>query len=168
MKFLYRNLLGIIFLGISSLTFSSSLCIIVTQHDNMVSSLRDTTYLIENGIMDILYDAGHIVSNVAPNINGENASALKIAVESGKNGYLTYAVHIIIYYQATTSNPTGVILEDIKSVDIEIVRTHDGSFVYEEKNIVPMKNNGETDVKAIERFSKQLGLNIQDVLSGNF
>lgn len=168
MKFLFYNLLVIIFLGVSSLGFSSSVCILVTQHDDKVSVLKETTYLIESGIMDTLYDAGYIVSDIPTNINGENTSALKIAIESGKSGYLAYVIHIIIYYQTTMpDDPARVILEEIQGIDWEIVRIHDASFIYGEKNIVPMKNVGEGDVYAIERLAKQLGADIQNALSGN-
>lgn len=168
MKILFRNLLVIFFLGISSFAFSSSVAIFMAQHDDGVETLRETTYLIESEIVNILYDAGYIVSSVPTSINEENESALKTAIESAKNGYMTYAVYIIIYYKTTDSpDIADIVFEDIKSVDFKIIRIQDASFVYEKINIVPTKNNGEGDMSAIQRFSTQLGFDIQDALYRN-
>jgi len=168
MKVLFRNLLVIFFLGISSKAFSSSVVILMTQHDDEIDTLKEATHLIESGVANILYDAGYIISSMPASINGENEAALKIAIENAKNGYMAYTVQIIVYYEAKNpENPAGVIFEDIQSVDWKVVRTQDGSLVYE-KNIIPTKNSGEGDINAITRFSGLLGSDIQHVLYGNF
>lgn len=169
MKGLFRNLVVIFVLGISAFSFSSSVAILMGQHDDEIDTLRETTYLVEKGVVDILYDAGYIISSMPTIINGENDEALEKAVESAKNGYMEYVLHIIVYYITTDPvNSDGVIFKDIEGVDIKIVRTYDASLVYEEKNMIPIKNAGAADISAINRFSRQLGLDIQRILYENF
>lgn len=167
-KFLLQKIVVFFFMGVSSLAFSSSVSILMSQYDNSVSTPRKTTYLIENGIMDVLYDSGVIVSSVPVNINTKNEVALNIAIQDAKNGYFMYAVHVSVYYKSGLSNnPKKILLEDIKSIDWEIVRISDKSFVYEEKNILPLKYQDESDILVINRFAKDLGIKIQNVLNEN-
>ncbi|WP_314848568.1 hypothetical protein, partial [Treponema lecithinolyticum] len=61
-------------------------------------------------------------------------------------------------------NPAGVIFDDIKSIEWRIVRLKNAGIIADKKNIVPVKYEAETDVRALKRFAGELGSDIETAI----
>ncbi len=165
MKSLRTKIFVLIALCIGSYTYASSVVILMAQHDAQKDAVRETTYMLENGIMDILFEGGYIVSSLPSNVNLRIEANFKQSLSLAKEGYMSHVVFINVnYYENGTRYDETVTLDDIESIDYYIVRTSDSSTIFEKEGLEPSKIEGETDVMAIKRFSSELGAEIKSIL----
>ncbi len=165
MKSKFYTCLFIIILFIGTHVYGSSVVILMAQHDDDKEALRETTYLLENGIMDILFEGGYIVSSLPSNINIKVEANTKQSILRAKEGFMSYVVFVTVnYYSFGMEYDESITLDDIESINISIVRTSDSAIIHEVNNIEPQKNEGETDLLAVKRFSGELGFEIKNIL----
>ncbi len=164
MKSLCIKLLLIFTLSCTVCAFSPSASVVVqmAQHDSDRESLRESTFILENGVMDVFYESGFIVSSLPTTINKDIDTTLKESIAIAKAGYMSYVVYINVHYIPYGYETIETItLEDIDSVDWKIVSTSDMSVLGEGKTEAISKNEGETDFVAMKRFSNNLGADIK-------
>ena len=160
------GLFFLLFLCVPFYTFASSVSVFMCQNDSAVETLRETTFILESGILGILFDRGYIVSSEAGVQNPNDVNeAFKQALKNGKEGFFEYLVHVTVNYTTTVpENPAGGIFDDIKSIEWRIVRLKNAGVVADKKNIVPVKYEAETDVRALKRFAGELGSDIETAI----
>ncbi len=151
-----------IMLSVNIYSFAPSVVVQMLQHDVERDVERESTFLLENGVLDVMFDAGYIVSSLPITINKDVDSTLKETISVAKAGYMSYVVYVNVYYRdyGFTGDET-ISIEDIESVDWEIVSTKDYSVLSSGQMENIQKMAGENDLIAMKRFSNDLGIEIK-------
>lgn len=169
MKNVLRFFIIVFFLAVPAFLSAASVSVLMCQNNSDIETLRGTTVMIENGVLEILFDRGHIVSGSKAAIGDcdmreVGAQALKNSAE----GFFEFMVQIVVTYKksAMRENPAKIIFDDIDHVDLNLVRVRTGHDIYEKKNIVPVKSEHENDTQALKRFAQELGYAVANVIQG--
>ncbi len=143
---------------------SPSVVVQMAQHDTDREALRESTFILENGVLNAFFDAGYIVSSLPTTINKDMEETLVESVQVARDGYMSYVVFIDVFYR--TYGITGdetVTLDDIESIDWKIVSTRDLSVLSEGTADNAVRMEGESDFVAMKRFSNDLGVEIKKI-----
>jgi len=106
-----------------------------------------------------------IVQSISKSIEVSEGTIYPILRRLSKEGFFEYLVQVTVNYTTTVpENPAGVIFDDIKSIEWRIVRLKNAGVIADKKNIVPVKYEAETDVRALKRFAGELGSDIETAI----
>ncbi len=162
MKLLCIKIIMIVCICSGVFAASPSVVVQMAQHDEDRDSLRETTFILENGVLDVFFDAGYVVSSLPTSVNKDIAEILKDTTKIARAGYMNYVVYINVYFRDYDgSKDETITLDDIESVDWKVVHTKDMSVLGEGKTVKTEKMPGENDLLAMRRFSNELGAQIQ-------
>lgn len=168
MKNVLRFFIVLFFSIVPAALSASSVSILMCQKNSDVETLRGSTVLIENGVLEILFDRGHIVSSgeaALNDVNIQEASAL--ALKNSAEGFFEFMVRIIVSYKdKIPENPAKIVFDDIDHIDWSLVRVRTGRGIHEKKNIIPSKAGHENDTQALKRFAQELGYAVANVIQG--
>ncbi len=163
MKLLIAKMFCIVFISSALCAFAPSVVVQMAQHDTEREALRESTFILENGVLNVLFDAGYIVSSLPTAINTDIDANLKESIKLAKEGYMSYVVYINVYYHTYEGvYDETITVEDIDAIDWKIVKTSDMSVFSEGKASNVAKLEGESDYVAMQRFSNDLGSRIQE------
>lgn len=95
--------------------FAKQLSIQVIQHDGLKEDVSDSSFIVEDEVMNGLFDKGYIVTNSPASVSNSNAEDEKIfktGMKEASEGYSDYYVQISLFYTGSEEvNPmtTGLI-----------------------------------------------------------
>ncbi len=152
----------VLFFVFSTFAFAPSIAVQMAQHDIDRDTLRESTFILEDGILDTLFESGFIVSSLPISINKDTHSTQREIINQARLGYINYVVCIDVYYSSYgISAEEALTVTDIESIDWRIVNTSSLDVLSNGKILAPSKKSGETDVVAIKRFSNDVGVEIE-------
>lgn len=127
-----------------------SLSIQIIQNNPGQDKVWATSYLFEQNITDFFYDAGNIVSSSPVWISDtdeKNRGALKASLRENLQGGMEVLVRVELFYNTSdSSNPDGLLLENIKKVNWKAYYTSTGVQIFEGSAVpekTSKKNNNE-------------------------
>lgn len=114
---------------------------ILILQDDGTEKISEASRVFENQILNLIFDYGHIVTNEPISLYENCDTAINTGFNAAIDGYMDYFVTIKVEYnRENSSNPDGVLLSNIKSVNYEIKRVKDSKVIYKSEKIIP-KNN---------------------------
>ncbi|MBQ9207694.1 MAG: hypothetical protein IJ158_13415 [Treponema sp.] len=131
--------------------YARSLSIQIIQNNPGQEKIWATSYLFEQNITDYFYDAGDIVSSspvwISDADEKKNKGALRASLDENREGGMDMLVRVELFYNTSdSSNPEGLLLENIKKVHWKAYSVMSGKELFE-GNAVPeklsAKNNNE-------------------------
>lgn len=127
---------------------AKSLSIQIIQNNPGQDRVWATSYLFEQDITDFFYDAGNIVSSSPVWISDtdeKNKGALKASLRENLEGGMEVLVRVELFYNTSeSSNPDGLLLENIKKVQWKGYYTSTGVQIFE-GSAVPEKTNSKNN-----------------------
>lgn len=166
MKNVLRFFTLLIFCNTAAFLPASSVSVLMCQKNSDIEALRGSTLMVENGVLEILFDCGHIVSSGEAAFGDSDISeAAEKALKNSAEGFFEFLVQIIVTYRdKIPDNPAKIVCADIENVDWNIVRVRNNRSIREKKNIVPVKFEHESDTQALKRFAQELGYAVADAI----
>lgn len=129
---------------------AKTLTIQIVQNNPGQNKVWATSYLFEQNITDFFYNSGNIVSSSPIWISGsdeKNRSSLKASLRENLQGGMEVLVRVELFYNTSnSSNPEGLLLENIKKVEWKGYYTSTGVKFFEGEAVpekVTEKNNSE-------------------------
>lgn len=148
MKRWVKTILCGIFAMCASAAFSKSLSIQIIQNNPGQEKVWATSYLFEQSITDYFFDAGDIVSSSPVWISDsdeKNLGALKASLRENLQGGMDTLIRVELFYNTSdSSNPDGLLLENIKKVQWKAYAVSTGIQLFE-GSAVPEKPNEKTN-----------------------
>ena len=142
--------LGIFAFFCVSAASSRSLSIQIIQNNPGQDKVWATSYLFEQDITDYFFDAGDIVSSSPVWISSseeKNRGALKASLQENLDGGMEILVRVELFYNTSdSSNPEGLLLENIKKVQWKAYSVSSGKELFDGSAIpakLDSKNNNE-------------------------
>ncbi|MCR4822180.1 MAG: hypothetical protein K5873_04835 [Treponema sp.] len=131
-----KSIIGVLFLSlISTGAFAKSLSIQIIQNNPGQEGVWATSYLFEQSITDFFFDAGDIVSSSPVWISDsdeKNKGALKASLRENLEGGMEVLVRVELFYNTSeSSNPEGLLLENIKNVEWKAYAVSTGQTLFE-------------------------------------
>lgn len=168
MKNVLRFFIILFFLTAPFFLSASSVSILMCQKNSNIETLRGTTVMIENGVLEILFDRGHIVSSGKAALSDMDIEeAADAALKNSAEGFFEFLVRIIVSYKdKIPENSAKIVFDDIDHIDWNIVQVRNNRNIYEKKNIIPAKSENENDTQALKRFAQELGYAVANVIQG--
>ena len=130
--------------------FAKSLSIQIIQNNPGQEKIWATSYLFEQNITDYFFDAGDIVSSSPIWISAsedKNKSALRASLDENRQGGMEVLVRVELFYDVkNSSNPDGLLLNNIKNVEWKAYALDTGREIFKgkaEPERVDSKNNNE-------------------------
>lgn len=148
MKRWEKSILFVLFALLSSGAFARSLSIQIIQNNPGQEKVWATSYLFEQNITDYFFDAGDIVSSSPVWISDsdeKNKSALKASLRENLEGGMDTLIRVELFYNTSdSSNPEGLLLENIKKVQWKAYAVSTGAQLFE-GSAAPDKPNAKTN-----------------------
>ncbi len=149
--------------------FAVSFSLQVVQKNTNENDVYGPSYVMEQAILDYFYDRGCIVSNGAVIIfqNEETlAEELKKSFCEAHAGGLDVIVNLsVIYNIENSTNPSGILLSNIKEIQWEALSLSSGKVIGQGKSNPGEVSKDNNNYKGIEAFAKTVAKNIQEQLS---
>ena len=144
-----KSLFVILFASLfASSAFAKSLSIQIIQNNPGQEKVWATSYLFEQNITDYFFDVGDIVSSSPVWISDsdeKNRGALKASLRENLEGGMDVLVRVELFYNTSdSSNPEGLLLENIKKVQWKAYAVSTGIQLFE-GSAVPEKPTDKTN-----------------------
>ena len=127
---------------------AKSLSIQIIQNNPGQEKIWATSYLFEQNITDYFFDAGDIVSSSPiwiSDSDDKNRGALKASLRENLEGGMDFLVRVELFYDTNdSSNPEGLLLENIKKVQWKAYSVHSGKELFN-GSAVPEKPTSKTN-----------------------
>ncbi len=163
MKLFCMKFAVILLISTGLCAFSPSIVVQMVQHDTDRSELRESTFILENGILDAFFDAGYIVSSLPTTINQDVVEMMTETTAIAREGYMSYVVYISVFYHSYGLEKDETIsVEDIEIVNWKVVSTTDMSVLGEGETDIAYRIPGENDLIAMRNFSNDLATQIKN------
>ncbi len=165
-----KNFLAFFLLGMSALLNAKSFSLQIVQRNTGGETIFDTSYVVEQAIMDYFFDRGTIVSNnsviVSDNDAAKEKTRLHRSFVEAQEGSMNLFIKLFLNYALEDStNPSAVLLSNIRDAEVEIVSVSDLNVLLEEK-FVPEKANSFNDNRGgVESFATDIAVKIQASLA---
>lgn len=161
---------GILLIFAAINAFSMSFSLQVIQRDTPTEDVIESSYLVEQTVLDYFFDRGCIVSSnaiiVSKNDEADDKNALRHSFVEAKVGCMDLIIHLNLYFNIKEStNPEAVLLSNLKGASWEIVSLETGKRIAHgegKPGAVTEKNNNSY---GIESFAKDIAKNIQTALA---
>ena len=150
----------VLFMLVSYSIYGLNLSVLVVQK-NGTEKISESTKIFENQILNTLFDMGHIVSNEPIAMYENYLYAQDKAIEAALDGFIDFYIEVIVEYDIQKStNPEGVTLDNIKSVEYEIKNVFTGKVLHKSSKIFPENVYGSTDFVSFNKFACKIADNI--------
>lgn len=121
-----KTLFALIFICTAFSLSAKSFSLQVIQKNTPGEVILDTSYVVEQAILDYFFERGMIVSNntvlVSQNDEVEDTKALRLSFIEAQCGCMELFIKLYLNYTIKDSlNPTAILLSNIKNAEIEIV-----------------------------------------------
>lgn len=161
-----KKFLALFLLGMTALLNAKSFSLQIVQRNTGGETIFDTSYVVEQAIMDYFFDRGTIVSNnaviVSNNDDAKEKTQLRRSFAEAQEGSMNVFIKLFLNYALEDStNPTAVLLSNIRDAQVEIVSVSDLNVLLEKK-FVPEKANSLNDNRGgVESFATDIAVEIQ-------
>ena len=161
-----KNFLAFFLLGMSALLNAKSFSLQIVQRNTGGETIFDTSYVVEQAIMDYFFDRGAIVSNnsviVSNNDDTKEKTQLHRSFVEAQEGCMNLFIKLFLNYALEDStNPSAVLLSNIRDAEVEIVSVSDSNVLLEEKFIPEKVNSFNDDRGGVESFATDIAVEIQ-------
>jgi hypothetical protein len=147
--------------------FAKTITVLSCQKNAGTDTILEVLTQIETGVMDILFDSGHIVTSEQP-ILYENAQKeiTKILKYYKSEGSVQYLVYLEFGFNLQDSkHPELAGYNDLTEMYWKIVRTIDNVVIAEKKQDISGKIvNFDENVKECRSLGKQTGIEINTII----
>ena len=152
----------------SAQAFASDVIIQIVQHDNSCAVLEEGSKVFEDAVIDTLFNAGCIVSNVKAavwdNTLVDNRTFVR-SLDEALSGYAEYFVMIDLFYNKEGSrNPDSALLSNIEYVSWQAVSTRDRQVVTNGEKRPSVQNTKKDNSNGISDFAKDVSVLIKNGL----
>ncbi len=138
----------------------------VVQKNTPGDEVFDSSYVVEQAILDYFYDRGMIVSNGAVLVSKNDVAADKTEIRrsmiEAKIGSMDLFVKLELNYSVLDSaNPTAVLLSNIKGADMEIVSLSQNKVIASGTFTPPATTDLNNNRLGVESFAKDIANEMQ-------
>ena len=148
-----KSIISVFFLLCASAAFSRSLSFQIIQNNPVQDKVWATSYLFEQNLTDYFFETGDIVSSSPVWIaatEDKNKKALRASLDENRQGGMDVLVRVELFYNTNdTSNPDGLLLENIRKVQWKAYAVSTGLQLFE---------GNATPEKATSKTNNELGL----------
>lgn len=142
----------------------------VVQKNTPGDQIFDSSFVVEQTILDHFFDRGMIVSNNSILVSKDDEMQEKLDVRrsmmEARVGCMDLFIKLDLNYSVLDSaNPTAILLSNIKSADIEIVSLQDNSTISSGKFTPPALSDLNNNRSGVEDFAEDIAKKIQAELA---
>ncbi len=170
----YKDLKKVVFLltfllcGIAANAASFSLQVI--QKNTPGDNVFDSSYVVEQAVLDYFFEKGMIVSNnpviVSKNDEASDRTELHRAFIEARLGCMDLLVKLSLNFSVLDSaNPTAVLLSNIRGADLEIVSLKNSETIIKGRFTPPAVNDMNNNRGGVETFATNIAIYIQAELA---
>jgi len=155
-----KSIISVVFaLFCVSAVSAKSLSIQIIQNNPGQDKIWAASYLFEQDITDYFFDSGDIVSSSPiwiSDTEDKNRSALRASLQENREGGMEVLVRVEVFYDVkNSSNPDGLLLDNIKNVEWKAYSVASGAEIFNgraEPERVDGKNNNESGLSQFAGF----------------
>ncbi len=138
----------------------------VVQKNTPGDQVFDSSFVVEQTILDHFFDRGMIVSNNSILVSKDDVvqekTDLRRSMMEARIGCMDLFVKLDLNYSVLDSaNPTAILLSNIKSADLEIVSLKDDVAVAKGKFTPPSLTDLNNNRSGVEDFAEDIAKKIQ-------
>lgn len=152
----------IAFLAAARSAYASAISFQIVQHDSSQDKIRNSTYEIEEALMDYFFDAGFIVTNsptVMSTSPDDDVAAYKKSMNDALDGDCDVFVNVIAEYDIDKSSaPELDLLSNIKEIRWEIYNVITGEMISSGKKSIGVVDPADDTEKGIADFASQIAV----------
>ena len=162
-----KILLAIVFSFAVFSAGANSFSLQVVQKNTPGDNVFDSSYVVEQTILDYFFERGMIVSNgsilVSKDDSADDKTALRKAMIEAKVGSMDLFVKLELNYSVLDSaNPTAILLSNIKNAGIEIVSLSKNKVLARGNFTPPATNDLNNNRIGVETFAKDIAIKMQE------
>jgi len=165
---LQKKILFVLLFGMcSTIVFAKTITILSCQKNAGTDTILDVMTQIETGVMDILFDSGHIVTSEQPILYEKMPKEYTNILKNYKTeGAVQYLVYLELRFNIKDSeHPERAGYNDLTEMYWKIIRISDNVIIAEnEQNIKNKIVNFDENVKECRSLGKKLGLEINTII----
>ncbi len=98
MSFSIRNMLVLLFCTVASAVFCSTVTVTVVQNEQAPFVALQMSQTVEDELMTVLFDSGHIVSNTSVRLDGSLFSGRSFGLKEAAHGLSDYLLVVLLKY----------------------------------------------------------------------
>ena len=150
-----KSFLSVILMGMTAALFAKNISIQIIQNNPAAEeNVCESSYLIEQSLIDYFFSSGHIVSSTPIFIGtAGDASSLKTALKTNAEGGMDYLVRVEVDYKAGASNPDFVALENIEQVSWKNYSVLTGTEISAGKERIGTVNRQDNNENGVASFA---------------
>ena len=138
----------------------------VVQKNTPGDEVFDSSYVVEQAILDYFFERGMIVSNgavfVSKNDAAQDKSQMRRSMIDAKVGSMDLFVKLELDYSVLDSaNPTAILLSNIKGADMEIVSLSQNKTIASGTFTPPAATDLNNNRMGVETFAKKIAIEMQ-------
>lgn len=161
-----RLLLASIFALLSFCAFAKSFSLQVVQKNTPGDQVFDSSFVVEQTILDHFFDRGMIVSNNSILVSKDDVvkekTDIRRSMMEARIGCMDLFIKLNLNYSVLDSaNPTAILLSNIKSADMEIVSLKEDKAIASGKFTPPSLTDLNNNRSGVEDFAEDIAKKIQ-------
>ena len=138
----------------------------LVQKNTPGDDVFDSSYVVEQTIMDYFFERGMIVTNgavlVSKNDAADDKTKIRRSMLDAKIGSMDLFVRLDLNYSVLeSSNPTAVLLSNIKSADLQIISLSQNKVLASGKFTPPAATDKNNNRIGVESFANDIANKIQ-------
>ena len=158
--------LTLVFSLLAFSAFAKSFSLQVVQKNTPGDEVFDSSYVVEQAILDYFFERGMIVSNgavfVSKNDIAEEKTQIRRSMIEAKVGSMDLFVKLELDYSVLDSaNPTAVLLSNIRDAKMEIISLSQNKVLASGKFTPPEANDLNNNRIGVESFAKDIAMEMQ-------
>lgn len=163
-----RFILGLSMILASSCLFAKSLAFQIVQHNESMSGVCNSAYVIEDELLNYFFDSGYIVSNAEASISSSAEDDKKLWTNGfyeASDGSFDDFVQIHLYFgSGADKNAQKVFLGMIDSVSWNITSIKTGKCLESDKKSVQKPMGADTE-ENVRNFASDFAAHIKKVIN---
>ncbi len=161
-----RLLLASVFALLSFCAFAKSFSLQVVQKNTPGDQVFDSSFVVEQTILDHFFDRGMIVSNNSILVSKDDVvkekTDIRRSMMEARIGCMDLFIKLNLNYSVLDSaNPTAILLSNIKSADMEIVSLKEDKAIASGKFTPPSLTDLNNNRSGVEDFAEDIAKKIQ-------
>lgn len=162
MKFI-KNIIFILIVSLCSFANAKSFSLQIIQKNGSENIVYETSYVIEQAILDYFFENMYIVSNnpiIIQKKGQDITNDLQKAFDAAQEGLLDYLIETEIFYNISDStNPESANLQNIDKVEWRLIST-DTKKTLSKGNLIP-ESKFKNNANGLIYFTNELAENIK-------
>lgn len=162
MKFI-KNIIFILISSLCSFASAKSFSLQIIQKNGSENIVYETSYVIEQAILDYFFENMYIVSNnpiIIQKKGQDITNDLQKAFDAAQEGLLDYLIETEIFYNISDStNPESANLQNIDKVEWRLIST-DTKKTLSKGNLIP-ESKFKNNANGLVYFTNELAENIK-------